>query len=69
MRECQKAAEAIKICLERDIKPRDCLTKKAFENALVMMMALGGSTNGVLHLLAIAGTAEVDLTLVRSTEG
>lgn len=63
MRECAKAAEAIKICLERDIKPRDCLTKKAFENALVMMMALGGSTNGVLHLLAIAGTAEVDLTL------
>lgn len=63
MRECHKAAEAIKICLERDIKPRDCLTKKAFENALVMMMALGGSTNGVLHLLAIAGTAEVDLTL------
>jgi len=63
MRECQKAAEAIKVCLEKDIKPRDCLTKKAFENALVMMMALGGSTNGVLHLLAIAGTAEVDLTL------
>lgn len=63
MRECHKAAEAIKVCLERDIKPRDCLTKKAFENALVMMMALGGSTNGVLHLLAIAGTAEVDLTL------
>lgn len=49
MRECQKAAEAIKICMEKQILPRDCLTKKAFENALVMMMALGGSTNGVLQ--------------------
>ena len=63
MRECQKVAEAIKVCMEKDIKPQDCLTKKAFENALVMMMALGGSTNAVLHLLAIAGTAGVDLTL------
>jgi dihydroxy-acid dehydratase len=63
MRECQKAAEAIKVCMEKNILPRDCLTKASFENALVMMMALGGSTNGVLHLLAMAGTAEVDLTL------
>ncbi|SMR43551.1 unnamed protein product [Zymoseptoria tritici ST99CH_3D1] len=63
MRECAKAAEAIKICMEQNIRPRDCLTKPAFENALVMMMALGGSTNGVLHLLAMAGTAEIDLTL------
>jgi dihydroxy-acid dehydratase len=63
MRECHKAAEAIKICMEKDIKPRDCLTKRAFENAMTMMMALGGSTNGVLHLLAMAGTAEVPLTL------
>ncbi|EME46592.1 hypothetical protein DOTSEDRAFT_87114 [Dothistroma septosporum NZE10] len=63
MRECKKAAEAIKICMEKNIRPRDCMTKKAFENAIVMMMALGGSTNGVLHLLAMAGTAEVELTL------
>ncbi|KAF7188506.1 Dihydroxy-acid dehydratase, mitochondrial [Pseudocercospora fuligena] len=63
MRECHKVAEAIKICMEKDIKPRDCLTKKAFVNAISMMMALGGSTNGVLHLLAMAGTAEVELTL------
>lgn len=49
MRECQKAAEAIKICMEKNILPRDCMTKTAFENALVMMMALGGSTNGVLQ--------------------
>lgn len=63
MRECAKAAEAIKVCMERNIRPRDLLTKKAFENAMVMMMALGGSTNGVLHYLAMARTADVDLTL------
>ncbi|WPH01480.1 dihydroxy-acid and 6-phosphogluconate dehydratase [Acrodontium crateriforme] len=63
MRECSKVAKAIKVCMEKNILPRDCLTKKSFENAMVMMMALGGSTNGVLHLLAMAGTAEVDLTL------
>lgn len=63
MRECKKVAQAIKVCMEQDITPRKCLTKKSFENALVMMMALGGSTNGVLHLLAMAGTAEVELTL------
>jgi dihydroxy-acid dehydratase len=63
MRECVKAAEAIKICMERDIKPLDLLTKRSFENAMVMMMALGGSTNGVLHFLAMARTAGVDLVL------
>lgn len=62
-RECAKAAEAIKTCMEQNIRPRDLLSKRAFENALVMMMALGGSTNGVLHLLAMARTAEVELTL------
>ncbi|KAI9659121.1 MAG: hypothetical protein M1821_002081 [Bathelium mastoideum] len=63
MRECQKVAEAIKTCMEKNICPRDLLTKRSFENAMVMMMALGGSTNGVLHYLAMAGTAGVDLTL------
>ncbi len=63
MRETQKVAECIKICMEKQILPRHCLTRKAFENAMVMMMALGGSTNGVLHLLAMAGTADVELTL------
>ncbi|KAJ9294197.1 hypothetical protein DTO271G3_7059 [Paecilomyces variotii] len=63
MRECVKAADAIKVCLEKNIKPRDLLTKRSFENALVMTMALGGSTNGVLHFLAMARTAGVDLTL------
>ena len=55
MRECAKAAEAIRICMEKDIRPLDLLTKESFENALVMTMALGGSTNGVLHFLAMAG--------------
>ncbi|KKK18815.1 hypothetical protein P175DRAFT_0531862 [Aspergillus ochraceoroseus IBT 24754] len=63
MRECVKAAEAIRVCMEKNIRPRDLLTKRAFENALVMTMALGGSTNGVLHFLAMARTAGVDLTL------
>ncbi|KAF1990371.1 dihydroxy-acid dehydratase [Aulographum hederae CBS 113979] len=63
MRECAKVADSIRVCMEKNIRPRDLLTKKSFENAMVMMMALGGSTNGVLHFLAMAGTAGVDLTL------
>ncbi|CAI7598736.1 unnamed protein product [Penicillium glandicola] len=63
MRECVRAADAIKVCLEKNIWPRDLLTKRSFENALVMTMALGGSIKGVLHFLAMARTAGVDLTL------
>ncbi|KAI4171956.1 MAG: hypothetical protein LQ343_003865 [Gyalolechia ehrenbergii] len=63
MRECAKAAEAIRECMEKGIKPRDLLTKRSFENAMVMTMALGGSTNGIVHFLAMAATAGVDLTL------
>lgn len=63
MRECIKAADAIKTCMERNIKPRDLLTARSFENALVMTMALGGSTNGVVHFLAMAATAGVSLSL------
>ncbi|KAF2496837.1 dihydroxy-acid dehydratase-like protein [Lophium mytilinum] len=63
MRECAKAAAAVQVCMERNIRPRDLLTKASFENALIMMMILGGSTNAVLHLLAMAGTAEVPLSL------
>ncbi|RAL63563.1 hypothetical protein DID88_003607 [Monilinia fructigena] len=63
MRECVKAAEAIKICMEKNIRPRDLLTKESFENALVITMALGGSTNATLHFLAMAGTAQVPLTI------
>jgi dihydroxy-acid dehydratase len=50
-------------CIRRGITPRQILTKKAFENAIAVVMAVGGSTNAVLHLLAIARAAEVDLTL------
>ena len=63
MRECVKAADAIRTCMEKNIKPRDLLTKRSFENALVITMALGGSTNGVVHFLAMAATAGVSLTL------
>ena len=63
MRECVKAGDAIKTCLEKDIKPRDLLTKRSFENALTITMALGGSTNGVVHFLAMAHAAGVDLEL------
>ena len=63
MRECGKVAEAVRVCLEKNITPRSIMTKKAFENALVMVMALGGSTNAVLHSLATARTAGVELTL------
>ncbi len=63
MRECSKVAEAIRLCMEKNIRPRDLLTRRSFENAMVMMMALGGSTNGVLHFLAMAKTAGVELAL------
>ena len=63
MRECVKSADAIRICMEKNIKPRDLLTKRSFENAMVMTMILGGSTNGVVHLLAMAATAGVTLNL------
>ncbi|KAI1204373.1 dihydroxy-acid dehydratase [Annulohypoxylon truncatum] len=62
-RECERAAEVIKITMEKDIRPRDLITRESFENALVVTMILGGSTNGVLHFLAMANTAEVPLTL------
>ena len=58
-----KAGEAIMNLISKDIKPRDIMTKQAFENAIAVVVALGGSTNAVLHLLAIAHEAKVDLTL------
>ncbi|MGH9346720.1 MAG: dihydroxy-acid dehydratase [Vicinamibacterales bacterium] len=61
--ECLRAGAAIRVLLERDLKPLDILTRRAFENAMVMVMALGGSTNAVLHLLAIARAAGVPLAL------
>jgi dihydroxy-acid dehydratase len=61
--ECRRAGLAVHALLERDLKPRDILTPQAFENALTMVMAVGGSTNAVLHLLAIARAAGVPLSL------
>jgi dihydroxy-acid dehydratase len=61
--ECRRAGAAIRNLLERDIKPRDIMTRAAFENAMVIVMALGGSTNAVLHLIAMARAVEVKLTL------
>jgi dihydroxy-acid dehydratase len=61
--ECEETAIHIKKLLELDLKPKDIITKKSFENAITMIMVTGGSTNAVLHLLAIASTAEIDLTI------
>ena len=61
--ECVRAGEAILTLLERDIKPRDIMTRQAFENAMVVVMALGGSTNAVLHLIAMARSVDVELTI------
>ncbi|TWT39440.1 dihydroxy-acid dehydratase [Blastopirellula retiformator] len=61
--ECIAAGKAIRYLLEKDIKPRDIMTRDAFENAMVMVMALGGSTNAVLHLIAMARAVDVDLTI------
>jgi dihydroxy-acid dehydratase len=63
MAECLSAGQAIRNLVEKDIKPRDIMTRAAFENALVIIMALGGSTNAVLHLLAMARAVDVPLTI------
>jgi dihydroxy-acid dehydratase len=60
--ECKKAAEAMLGLLQKDLKPRDIMTSKAFENAITVVMALGGSTNAVLHLIAMAKSVDVKLT-------
>jgi dihydroxy-acid dehydratase len=61
--ECRRAGAAVRVLLERDLKPLDILTRKSFENAMALVMAVGGSTNAVLHLLAIARTAGIELAL------
>ncbi|MFN8252928.1 MAG: dihydroxy-acid dehydratase [Ferruginibacter sp.] len=62
-KECLEAGRAIKVLLEKDIKPKDIMTRKAFENAIKVIMVLGGSTNAVLHLVAMAKSVNVDLTI------
>src|ERR1700761_2940235 len=60
--ECLAAGKAIKILLEKDIKPSDIMTREAFENAMIVIMVLGGSTNAVLHLIAMAKSVDLKLT-------
>lgn len=62
-KECLDAGKYIRLLLEKDIKPRDIMTRKAFENAITLIIILGGSTNAVLHLLAMARSVNVELTI------
>jgi len=62
-RDCTRAGEAVVRLVQANLRPRDILTRQAFENAITVVIALGGSTNAVLHLLAIAHAAQVKLTL------
>jgi len=61
--DCHRAGEAVLTLLKNDIKPLDIMTRRAFENAICVVIALGGSTNAVLHLIAMAREADVDLTI------
>jgi dihydroxy-acid dehydratase len=60
--ECKDAGKAIRNLLEKDIKPKDIMTRKAFENAIAVIMVLGGSTNAVLHMIAMAKSVDVSIT-------
>lgn len=61
--ECLNAGKAVRILLEKDIKPRDIMTREAFENAITIVAVLGGSTNAVMHLIAMAHSVDVEITL------
>jgi dihydroxy-acid dehydratase len=61
-KECMDAGKAIKLLMEKNILPRDIMTRKAFENAITLIMVLGGSTNAVLHLIAMARSVDIPLT-------
>jgi dihydroxy-acid dehydratase len=62
-KECERVGKAIRVLLEKDIKPKDIITKDSLENAVAMIIALGGSTNAVMHMLAIAHAAGVSFTI------
>ena len=62
LEECMRAAAAVRNLLQLDLKPRDIMTRRAFENGMVVIMALGGSTNAVLHLIAMARSVNVPLS-------
>jgi dihydroxy-acid dehydratase len=66
--DCHRAGQAVVALINAGIRPRDIMTRKAFENAITVIIALGGSTNAVLHLLAIAHDAEVELSIDDFTE-
>ncbi len=61
--ECAKVGAAMKLLIEKDLKPKDIVTRKSLENAIRLIAVLGGSTNAVLHFLAIAKAAEIDFTI------
>ncbi len=62
-KECVDAGKAIRLLLEKDIKPKDIMTRKAFENAITIVAVLGGSTNAVMHLIAMAHSVDIEITL------
>ena len=61
--DCKKSAKALMLCIKENIKPSDIITKRSLENAITVVMALGGSTNAVLHILAIANASNINITL------
>jgi dihydroxy-acid dehydratase len=63
LKECEDAGKAIRILLEQDIKPKDIMTRKAFENAITIVAVLAGSTNAVMHLIAMAHAVDIEITL------
>jgi dihydroxy-acid dehydratase len=63
IKECERAGKAIRVLLEKDVKPKDIITRTSLENAVAMIIALGGSTNAVMHMLAIAHAAGVKFTI------
>ena len=62
-KECLEAGKYIRILLEKDIKPKDIMTRKGFENAIAIVAVLGGSTNAVMHLIAMAHSVDIEITL------